>query len=393
MQNATTTNNNKTTTTKQPRRGSNWMLSVARFTSRRFSHCFRKMGSDARSTIEAAEVRGRYHVCFLIVLFFRSRRSSTFIRTPYRSVCYILTLALSKNFVNNFNASYEEKHLAFERQFWGTKMALSNTDDVVYSSDNLTKTKTEMENLLSDYSVVEEAQNYRDSLSDEAPVDLTKTLDIIIRTMNCYSTSPSNKKIREETNKLESELEMARNKMKLGYNLPDGSLKPMSSVGLRNLMRTAAEEETRKAAYEGLRSVGRFICDNNFVKIVKMRNQLAKSLGFVDYYDYKVTNAENMSKIQLFEILDGLEKSTRPLLEAGFKELENRYGSDALKPWNVGFKMTGDIVKKMVNAYLFFGVLWSRFHSLTHFAMVVTNRMHTFRSPSLWSVTFAVILP
>jgi hypothetical protein len=46
------------------------------------------------------------------------------------------------------------------------------------------------------------------------------------------------------------------------------------------------------------------------------RNQLARKLGFIDYYDYKVTAAEGFGKKALFEILDGLELRTRPQVRA-----------------------------------------------------------------------------
>ncbi len=53
-------------------------------------------------------------------------------------------IAAAQAFVDEFNQSYESKHLAFEQQFWGTKMALSDTSDLVFSAVNLSKTKTEM---------------------------------------------------------------------------------------------------------------------------------------------------------------------------------------------------------------------------------------------------------
>ena len=57
----------------------------------------------------------------------------------------VLTLScFSKTFVNKFNQDYEEKHLAFETQFWGTKMALADREEVKFSAENLSKTKTEM---------------------------------------------------------------------------------------------------------------------------------------------------------------------------------------------------------------------------------------------------------
>ena len=46
--------------------------------------------------------------------------------------------------MNEFNEQYEQKHLAFETQFWGTKMALSDTDDIKFNAENLSQTKKEM---------------------------------------------------------------------------------------------------------------------------------------------------------------------------------------------------------------------------------------------------------
>lgn len=229
-------------------------------------------------------------------------------------------------------------------------MALASRDEVTFSSEELSRTKKEMEDLLSDPAVLNKAKQLREDLPSDAPTDLAKTLDIIIRTCTCndMSSSPEAKTIREETSKIESNLEMARNSMKLGYTDPStGEFHEMSSVGLRNLMRTSSDEAIRKAAYEGLRSIGPFVSFNGFVDIVKKRNQLAKQLGFVDYYDYKVTNAEGFGKDKLFEILDGLEEGTRPLMVEGREELERRFGPSALEPWNTSFMMAGSVVKKM----------------------------------------------
>jgi hypothetical protein len=73
------------------------------------------------------------------------------------------------------------------------------------------------------------------------------------------------------------------------------------------------------------------------VEIIKLRNKMAKSLGFIDYYDYKVTNAEGFGKAKLFEILDGLETGTRSIMVGAREELAKRHGEDALEPWNTSF--------------------------------------------------------
>ena len=45
-------------------------------------------------------------------------------------------------FIDDVNSKYEVLHKAFEEQFWGTKMALS---DGKYNTAELTRTKGEME--------------------------------------------------------------------------------------------------------------------------------------------------------------------------------------------------------------------------------------------------------
>jgi oligoendopeptidase F len=247
----------------------------------------------------------------------------------------------ARSFVDSFNVEYESKHRAFEEQFWGTKMALSGN----FSSELLSSTKASMESLLSSAEVLEKAQAYAAACS-ETDKALKTSLDIIIRTCKCYQMPLEAKSIREATAKLESDLEMARNSMKLGYSV-ESTFHEASSVALRNLMVTSGDETTRKACYHGLRSVGPFVLDNGFIEIIKRRNQVAKLLGFEDYYDYKVQNAEGFGKKVLFEILDTLEQGTRATMERARKDLVAMYGDDALDPWNTSYKMSGSIVKKM----------------------------------------------
>lgn len=259
-----------------------------------------------------------------------------------------------------------------------------------FSTELLSKTQSEMEDFLSNPETLKKSEEFKNKLPTDAPEDLVKTLDVIIRTCKCNdkSSSPEAKNMRDEAINLENELTMKRNRMKLGYTNPeDGGFKEMSSVGLRNVMRVSPDEKTRKAAYEGLRALGPFITENGFPELVKLRNKFAKSLGYIDFYDYKVSNAEGFGKIKLFEILDGLEKDTRPLMEEARKELEKRHGMAALDPWNTSFMMSGDVIKKMVSKLsrlckmLLYVFVDSRF--------LFASRIPTFLSAKPWSVTCA----
>jgi len=53
-------------------------------------------------------------------------------------------ISTAQSFVDNFNEAYEANHYAFEQQFWGTKMALSDVTELKFSAENLSRTKAEM---------------------------------------------------------------------------------------------------------------------------------------------------------------------------------------------------------------------------------------------------------
>ena len=172
--------------------------------------------------------------------------------------------------------------------------------------------------------------------------------EMLERTFGCYiMESEEAKALRAEATKIEGQLESARNKLTLGATI-DGKFEEMSSVGLRNKVRVDADEKVRKACYEGLATIGDFVTANGFVELVKVRNRMAKKLGFINFYDYKVTNAEGFGVKALFEILDTLEEGTRPIMEAARKRFaEEKGGANALEPWNLSFLMAGDVTRRM----------------------------------------------
>lgn len=119
-----------------------------------------------------------------------------------------------------------------------------------------------------------------------------KTLKMLERTFGCYiMESEEAKKLRGEATKIEGQLESARNRLTLGATI-NGKFEEMSSVGLRNKVRVDPDEAVRKACFEGLTKIGDFVTENGFVELVKVRNRMAKALGYLDFYDYKVTNGK-----------------------------------------------------------------------------------------------------
>ncbi len=166
------------------------------------------------------------------------------------------------------------------------------------------------------------------------------------RTFLCYMIeSVEARAIKEELTAREGALEGARNAMSLGYTPPGGgAFVPASSVLLRTRMRTDDDEALRRACFDGLAAIAPAVAPE-LANVVKLRNKMARALGFSDYYDLKVTQAEGFGKVRLFEILDGLEARTRPLMAAARAGVAAAKGEAALQPWNLGHALSGDVTR------------------------------------------------
>eukprot|EP00197_Chlamydomonas_leiostraca_P012787 CAMPEP_0202859018 /NCGR_PEP_ID=MMETSP1391-20130828/1317_1 /ASSEMBLY_ACC=CAM_ASM_000867 /TAXON_ID=1034604 /ORGANISM="Chlamydomonas leiostraca, Strain SAG 11-49" /LENGTH=626 /DNA_ID=CAMNT_0049538015 /DNA_START=77 /DNA_END=1957 /DNA_ORIENTATION=- len=248
----------------------------------------------------------------------------------------------TQTFINNLNEAYEKVHKSYEDNFWATKMALKGA-----SSEELARTKTEYEAFLGDPANLKAV---RDKLAAGGLTpEQEGVLRIMEKTFKCYITEdPRAKALKEQLNELEAALAGARNTMALGYKDPaaGGAFKKASSVQLRDLMRVSDDEATRRACYEGMRGIGPFVAER-FLEIVKLRNRMARLMGYEDFYDYKVTSAEGFGKRALFDIMDDLEARTRPIMEAARANLAAAKGASALEPWNMGWALAGDTEKAL----------------------------------------------
>jgi Zn-dependent oligopeptidase len=167
------------------------------------------------------------------------------------------------------------------------------------------------------------------------------------KTLLCYILEdPQALELKNQILTLEAELAEDRNHMSLGYTRPsDGKFIQASSVQLRNLLRTSDDAALRLACLEGLRSIGPFVAEK-FCLILKLRNRLARLLGYECFYDMKVTQAEGFNKRTLFTILDPLEAETRPIMEQALRNLAaEKGGPEALEPQNMSYLLSGDVAK------------------------------------------------
>jgi len=245
-------------------------------------------------------------------------------------------------FISSFNADYARIHEAYENNFWETKMNLEGN-----STDALTKSFNELEAFLGDQGSL---TTIRAFLSDTKSItnEQSVILKQIEKTLLCYIVESAEARVvRENAVGKENAMNSARNKLRLQYVEEDGTTTDATPTVLRTKIRSAKAEAVRESCWNATRTVGPFLLANGFPEIIRERNRFARTLGYVDFYDMKVTQAEGFDKKTCFEMLDGLEKATRPILETALTKLESEKGADALKPWNLAYALSGELTREL----------------------------------------------
>jgi len=169
-----------------------------------------------------------------------------------------------------------------------------------------------------------------------------------LRTFGAHTIdSPQGAVLAEELAADEGRLQVARGEMKLGFEDPQRGFVPASSITLSHLLQNDPDEARRRAAFEGLRSIESHVLQRGYLRVVAKRNELGRTLGAEDYYDWKAKRIEGMSKAELFVLLDELEERTRPAARAFVEEARRKHGEHAAEPWNLGQLTSGEVTRDL----------------------------------------------
>ncbi len=241
------------------------------------------------------------------------------------------------------NQQFLDLHSEKENLFWETKMGLG--DNAIESQKKLSKAEIAMQEWSQDANRLQALKSFDQSngYSQDDKTALSGWINYF--TANTIEQK-SAQQISLEVIELEGALQSARNAMDLGYIDPKtGAHVPATSTLLANIMKMDDDEATRKAAFEGMRSIEPYVIEHGFLEIVKKRNALGRALGYEDYYDMKVQRTEGFSKKRLFELLDDLEAKTRDAAKLASENFAKEKGETALEAWNYGYMRSGDLPK------------------------------------------------
>lgn len=268
--------------------------------------------------------------------------------------------------LERLKTDYVDLHTRKEDLFWVTKMGLA--DDMPAARKAMADAEISWNAFMQDPQRLASLRELEASGAG-APANEKRILRGWIDMLAAHVIEdPDARKLSAEIVELEAALAEKRAGMTLGYVDPDTrQLVPASSVKLALMMRTDPNEARRKAAFDGLKSIERFVLDAGFLEIVRKRNRLGRTLGHEDYYAWRVAVVERMTKNALFDRLDSLAARTAGKSRAELAAFSTRHGDGALEPWNFGYLRSGDLAREIDPYFAFADAFdrWGRsFHAL-----------------------------
>jgi hypothetical protein len=245
--------------------------------------------------------------------------------------------------LDELDAHYASLHTRKEDAFWAAKMGLVADSRAAHAE--LEARELELQRFLQDPARLAQARELAGKA--RTPSERERAEGWVATFESHVIDSEAARQLAEEITAAESRLEHARGEMELGYRSPQGAFVRATSVRLSSMLRSEPDEELRRAAWNGLRTIEPFVIDAGFLELVRKRNQLGRSLGAEDYYDWKTRRVEGLSKREVFALLDELEVLTREAGRRAVDEARERFGAAKFTPWNVNFLVAGDATREL----------------------------------------------
>lgn len=227
-----------------------------------------------------------------------------------------------KNFLDHFVPILEKKTLQAHKACW-----ILETTGSQDAADLQSDFNAEIRILQSDPEKYQKLLSWEGKIQD--PI-LKRQLNILIRAFLQNQVAP----------KLLKELSQKESQMSCSYASfrPELNGKKISENEIRDILKKEKNVEARKKGWEASKQIGIFLAPQ-ILELVKLRNTMAKSLGYPDFFQMQLSLQE-VDKDWLLQTLDDLAQKSDSAYTQLISEIEKRQSSffgvptSALGPWS-----------------------------------------------------------
>ncbi len=185
--------------------------------------------------------------------------------------------------------------------------------------------------LHSDHARFGRLKEMREKAPPTDPV-LRRELDVIYRTLLPAQADPA---VQKQIVDLENDVEQLFNTFR-----PRVGERSLTENDVRELLASTPDSAAAEAAWKAYMEVGRLAAPK-LTELVRLRNQVAKQLGFANYYAMQLALQE-IDEAELLRLFDELDELTAPTF-AGMKSkidsarsAQFQLPQDELRPWHFG---------------------------------------------------------
>lgn len=247
--------------------------------------------------------------------------------------------SIARNYFNQLNADYLQVHRRKEDLFWSTYMGTSDDQAGFTAAEQAYKAFCANPARLPEL---------REMLVQADEDDLKRGLQGWIAFFECnVIEDPAAAALMDELVAAEAELFARRKGLKLTLLDEQGQQVAGSLPAASTSLAASPNEAVRQSALAMFHTLEQWVVGNGFLEVVAIRNRFARTMGYRDYFDYKVRKNEQMSPDQLFAILDDFIARTDARLQQSLEELKVAKGEAALLPHNLRYSVSGDVTRQL----------------------------------------------